>query len=433
MRFCIADLLKLKTDDERAKLPSYYDTGDTDMDEEDHEAICSMFTTIGLTIDTIHASDFVNLCFAKIAKLSKLETLPSRSRFLYKDLIDLRANKWVPRRKVEKAKTLDEIRKDVEREERKQAQESAQNNYRGGGGGGRGGGGRGGGRNDYRDNRGRGGGGGGDYRQSRNNDNYQPNNRQRSQKQMTQTDDDGFTTIVGGSTKSRPPSSLQAAVGRGPPPPPGAGKRGKGTFQALAEEAPAPSSSSVEPMSKEKFERRVKSMRGEFKENPNDIKELLLSWDELTGTPNYGSTFVQLNGDRIIDSKDDERDAIYKMLSTLVEQKKLSASDVKAGLADLIEFIDSYVYDAPLAFDYLGAMLSSMMAVGAVDVAWICEQAEKTKLAGAENPGKVIKSLAVALEKSNGKDGAKSTLNGSKASLEKLLGADGWAAIASTL
>mgnify|MGYP000671355089 CR=1 FL=1 len=52
---------------------------------------------------------------------------------MYKDLLDLRSNNWVPRRKVEKAKTLEEIRKDVEREERLQAQQSQQNNYRGGG------------------------------------------------------------------------------------------------------------------------------------------------------------------------------------------------------------------------------------------------------------------------------------------------------------
>jgi translation initiation factor 4G len=64
------------------------------------------------------------VCFSKINALSNDTALPSRSRFMYKDLLDLRANRWVPRRKEEKAKTLEEIRKDVEIEERKQQQQS---------------------------------------------------------------------------------------------------------------------------------------------------------------------------------------------------------------------------------------------------------------------------------------------------------------------
>merc|ERR1711971_31806 len=79
----------------------------------------------------------MSVCFNKMDRFSNDKSLVSRIRFMYKDLIELRSNNWVPRRKQEKAKTLDEIRKDVEREERIQAQQSQQ--Y--GSGGGRGGGG----------------------------------------------------------------------------------------------------------------------------------------------------------------------------------------------------------------------------------------------------------------------------------------------------
>merc|ERR1711937_901354 len=137
MRFCIASLLNLDTKDVRSKLPVYYDTGKDDIDEEDHEAICNMFTTIGKTIDKPATVGFMTVCFEKIKKLS--------------GSMALRGSNWVPRRKEEKAKTIAEIRKDVEREERQQARESAaanQGNYRGNNYGGRGGGGRG----DYRNN-----------------------------------------------------------------------------------------------------------------------------------------------------------------------------------------------------------------------------------------------------------------------------------------
>merc|ERR1712238_149003 len=69
MRFCIASLLKLETKDVRSKLPVYFDTGKNDIDEEDHEAICNMFATIGKTIDKAATATFMIVCFEKIKKL----------------------------------------------------------------------------------------------------------------------------------------------------------------------------------------------------------------------------------------------------------------------------------------------------------------------------------------------------------------------------
>ena len=82
MRYCISDLIKLETDDSK----TFYDKGDRDdeIEEEDHEAICSLFTTIGLTIDRPQAADFMKVCFDKIKKLSVDKKLPSRSRFMCK-------------------------------------------------------------------------------------------------------------------------------------------------------------------------------------------------------------------------------------------------------------------------------------------------------------------------------------------------------------
>lgn len=414
MRYCIASLLKLECIDDKGKLPVYKDSGDTDIDEEDHEAICNMFSTIGSTIDRQHAADFMKVCFAKIVKITDDKKLPSRSRFMYKDLIDLRANRWVPRRKEEKAKTLEEIRKDVEREEQLQAQQSAQNNYRGGGR-----------NNNY----------GGNNNNNRSRNSYSSsNNNRRPTKPTTQTDDDGFTTIVGGGgpklrTSAAQRSSPQKSSNNKSAP------RNKGTFGALAEapkatkKAPA-AASGPEALTPEKLERRVKSIRGEYIQDPSNVDELLLSMKELSGTPDSGTKFVQLNSDRIIDCKDDERAAIYNMLSLLVEKKKLSPSDIKAGLADLIEFIDSYVYDAPKAFDYLGDMLTAMYNVKAIDVAWICEQAKKTEIASKDNPEKIVRALAGAMEAKNGKDGVKTAL--SDPSVSKLLG-DRWAEVSAAI
>jgi translation initiation factor 4G len=66
MRLCNGKLLKLETENPTSRLPTYYDTGDMDMDEEDHEAICSMFTTIGKTIDQPPAADYMKVSMISI-------------------------------------------------------------------------------------------------------------------------------------------------------------------------------------------------------------------------------------------------------------------------------------------------------------------------------------------------------------------------------
>lgn len=64
--------------------------------------------------------------FSKIEALSDDKSLSSRSRFMYKDLLEMRSNGWKLRRELETAKTLEEIRKDAERDERMQAQQAQQ-------------------------------------------------------------------------------------------------------------------------------------------------------------------------------------------------------------------------------------------------------------------------------------------------------------------
>jgi len=410
MRFCIASLLNLETKNVRSKLPAYHDAGDSEMDEEDHEAICNMFATIGQTIDKAAGASFMKVCFDKIQKLSKTSSLPARSRFMYKDLLDLRSNNWIPRRKEEKAKTIEEIRKDFEREERQKAQESAQGggNYRGNN------------RNDYG---GRGGGGGrGDYR-SNNRNNYTNNSsRPRQQKQIVETDDDGFTTIVGAKQMGGGSSLAQAAQK------PQRILQSKPNKTSVGAENTA-SKRSYPPLDKDQFERRIKTIRNEYMQDPSNLKELMLSMDELIGTENYGSQFVSLNADLMIDCKEDERKAIYLLLETLVKEGRISSNDVKAGLVDIIEFIDSFVCDAPMAFDYLGRMLATMIRSNAVDVSWIGQQAEKTKLSSDANPEKIIRATIKAINTDKGIDAVKNSFGPHQMAMEALLGEDKWTII----
>ena len=331
MRFCIQSLMKLE-EVEGAGYVQFKNIEDDDMDEEDHEALCNLFTTvspsaydalileywhlnmwnitflqIGSNIDNPKAQPYMKFYFDKIVQLSNDKSLSSRSRFMYKDLIEMRAKGWKLRRELETAKTIAEIRKDAEREERMQAQQSQQsksllfavcstehpvsrlnrllafslgyrNDYAGRGGGGRG---RGGGRgyDDRNDSyRGR----GGDRRDSARYDNRGPPMDNRGP---------GY----GGRGVGGPPPAAKTSIL-----PPATGRAGK------------------EPkiFTEDKLKNRAKSMRQEWMETKNE-DDLLYSMDEVLNSPDAGKIIVGTNTEYAIKAKAPEHAAINEIIAIL--------------------------------------------------------------------------------------------------------------------
>ncbi|KAK6240155.1 hypothetical protein QUC31_005624 [Theobroma cacao] len=90
-------------------------------DEEDVEALCKLMSTIGDMIDHSKAKVYMDAYFERMAKLSKNMKLSSRVRFMLKDAIDLRKNKWQQRRKVEGPKKIEEVHRDAAQERQAQA------------------------------------------------------------------------------------------------------------------------------------------------------------------------------------------------------------------------------------------------------------------------------------------------------------------------
>ena len=80
--------------------------------------------------------------------------------------------------------------------------------------------------------------------------------------------------------------------------------------------------------------------------------------DDLEHTPDAGFTIVQTNLDKAIDGKDVERKAIISMISILYTHKKITRDDIQKPLAEMVEFIDSFMIDSPNAMRYLGEMLA---------------------------------------------------------------------------
>ncbi|KAK2728100.1 hypothetical protein QYM36_008546, partial [Artemia franciscana] len=117
MNFCISKLLKSR-------------------DEEQLECLCKLISTIGKTYEEEYDAKYqravaeskssgkqphmqltkLDVYLDEMKKLSQSEDLSSRIKFMLMDVLDLKQNRWVPRREGEKPKTIDEIRGELEKE-----------------------------------------------------------------------------------------------------------------------------------------------------------------------------------------------------------------------------------------------------------------------------------------------------------------------------
>jgi translation initiation factor 4G len=80
-----------------------------DPDEEDVEALCKLMSTIGEMIDHEKVKEIMDTYFERMKTLSNNMNLSSRVRFMLKDAVDLRKNKWQQRRKVEGPKKIEQV------------------------------------------------------------------------------------------------------------------------------------------------------------------------------------------------------------------------------------------------------------------------------------------------------------------------------------
>lgn len=83
-------------------------------DEESLECLCRLLTTIGRKLE--EHKDIQNY-FDEMQKIVHDKVVSSRIRFMLQDVIDLRRNKWVPRRQDAGPKTIDQIARDVATEQ----------------------------------------------------------------------------------------------------------------------------------------------------------------------------------------------------------------------------------------------------------------------------------------------------------------------------
>ncbi|XP_061536944.1 eukaryotic translation initiation factor 4 gamma 1-like isoform X3 [Phycodurus eques] len=89
-------------------------------DEESLECLCRLLSTIGKDLDFEKAKHFMDQYFNQMEKVIKEKKTSSRIRFMLQDVMDLRRNNWMSRRRDQGPKTIDQIHKEAELEEHRE-------------------------------------------------------------------------------------------------------------------------------------------------------------------------------------------------------------------------------------------------------------------------------------------------------------------------
>jgi len=405
MHECILSLMKLQ----KAANGGLEQAEDDEMDEEDHEALCQLFNTVGEEIDRNSKDRQIELYFDRIEVLSNDNALTSRSRFMYKDLIELRLNGWQARRKQETAKTLDEIRKDAAREEYLTQQQQQQQQQQQG-------------REPFRSS-----------------DRREPTNRPGfvDTRNVDPRKNSGGQAIPRGQQVGRqnlptPESSKRFAQAKNAVQPDGFTQilvRGPNALPAssLRPTPLEPKISSPKALDTDKLKSRITGIRAEFLNDQQNEAELLASVDGLSGTPGLEAKLVLLNCEWALECKAPERQGVIKMLLILLKSEKILPEHFESAFSELIEFIDDMTVDIPKVYDVMGELLGELLSFNALSLSSVCTECAKIPLE--ENRAELIQKIMKYAEKANGPNACASCFRANEGALITLLGPEKWGSI----
>jgi len=287
--------------------------------------------------------------FDRISAMSDDKQLSSRSRFMYKDLIELRQNEWVARRKVDTAKTIAEIRKDAVREKQKEDQQIA-----------------------IRDGQDRRAGGG--FRDSRS----QPmsdrglqsmaESRTRQSHRMPVVQSDGFQQ-VGRSGKAGVAPATVPFIGA--------------LVAARASSAKAPELTITKapvgpPLTLDKFEKRIDGIVADYFSDPSNTADLLLSVGEISGCEDYQNKLVfTIIEKKAFEGSDKERPILIRLLIDLVKENRLEEQHFEFAFGELLESLDDFKVDVPKVYFYMGEIMAGLLMSRVISLAMVCKVSEK--------------------------------------------------------
>ena len=339
--------------------------GDELPDERDIEAVCVLVTTMGQAMErnSPKGKEELELHFKTIATLSVDTRLPPRMRFMLKDLIDLRKNRWVARqKKVVDPKSLDAIKREAEQSERGRMQKSHSAwpgssrmrrttssgsatpspsttpnttptfgaSFKGADAGGW--------HTQGKRSKSPPRGGSGDFRQAGGSNTFK-----RSQSE--------------GSQFKKPEDKTRSAQGK-PPRPPGAGSS-----------PPGPGGSEDKKESKKEKKRKAEGVILEYL-SIRDHEEAREGLKEI-GDASFHAAFVALTLETCFEKKEKEQAYLGQMLAELATKSPevLTAAHLESGFGRIFSMMEDLVMDYPKAGAILGALLGRLVAAGSLTLA----------------------------------------------------------------
>ena len=333
----------------------------TDPEEDEIESVCRLLTTVGGQLDTTvgnHKSR-MDVYFKRIDDILQSPNLSSRMRFMLMDVIDLRADNWIPRHDTTAPKTIAEIHAEAAQQAQQKETERAQREMH---------------------SRRRG-----------------PPPRERDHSS------DGWSTV--GTSATPPPRAgrggdfafgkgMDRSGGRfggaaGGPPRKGGNKgtdsptKTSNMFNLLNQGGDPAAASAEEPQRpKLQLQPRTKPLQPEQgaekdaggkpqmseedikRKIGNDVKEYLAIRDVDEGVQSiealpaeHHAAFVDTLTANVLDKKQQDVDDAVTLLCALLERSVLSQETLVAGFRDQVTMLDDTSMDAPSAYPFMATLL----------------------------------------------------------------------------
>eukprot|EP00980_Cylindrotheca_fusiformis_P005926 scaffold1246_cov134-Cylindrotheca_fusiformis.AAC.18 len=336
-------------------------------DEENLECFAHLMTTMGEKLDVHAKQNNKPFDWDDVVQLRNSKKISNRIRFLLQDLLDLKDNGWVSRRKKESAVNLHELHKEIAEEE---ASKSG--------------------------------------KQNRRVSSSQNLRRSSSVSSVPVVDDDGFVEISRSSMKTSS-SKLDMATlnensssgGAPPPVPPPVPTKKAEMRRSQSQPASMSNSKKEKPaLSPDKCSEKAQSMLKEFFVG-GDTADSVLTIEELVqassdGAFERGAKIVEGGVLLVMEMKREQAEKCALVYCRAFKEGKLPARSVVDGLSAPLEFLRDIEIDAPLAGSHLAYIVAEFAKVKAVEVDKLLNGAPayfKTDGAPALFCSKVLKSI----------------------------------------
>lgn len=424
MLYCLYDLLDMSTDEFFSKdndSPGEEEKSQKEdkIDEEKVECFAKLMTTIGGSLEQqseaakesgkpqYHRQ--LGECWKTVGGLAKDEKkgdkprVSNRIKFMLQDLIEMRKKGWKTRRKEETAKTIEQIHKEVAKEERAARRSGSSSNLRKLGS------------------------------MSSRNSSGDIRNLDRSK---SSTDADGFTTVKSGINRSMSAISLRRSgsdgfqtwnsssqssrndagsqksskmkrsasggafsVLRQNSNNEGNGRKSNSEHRTISEQNKAAATPAVEKEKNEKTSppKVYKDPVECGKSSVNVLKEFFVGGDaddavlsifELVGEASTekslerGIAVVESTCGHVLECKAQEVEKYISILLRCADESKLSSEMIKGGMLGLLEFLSDIAIDAPLATVYMAQIVGSLVKKGVLQLEFLLSAPEYFKTDG---------------------------------------------------